>query len=301
MSAGDTAFARSKVRLMDVRRSPLAGSWYPAEAATLRDLVDGLLEGAAPQDIERSHNAFVVPHAGYQFSGLVAAAAYRLVADLQPKRVVVLAPCHRMSFRGLAVPTFGGFRTPLGTVWVDDVARSLASSELVRMSSSPFEGEHSFEIQLPFLQCTAADAKVVPILFGSLGPQHDSAIEHLLSRLADERTLFLISSDFTHYGRRFDYEPFPATSAEDVRTRLEELDTAAIEPILLGDAEGFRAFLARTSDTVCGRLPLAAFLATLGRGVRGRLLAYRTSLDVTGDFEHSVSYASIALGAVASG
>jgi hypothetical protein len=104
-----------------------------------------------------------------------------------------------------------------------------------------------------------------------------------------------MSSDFTHYGRRFDYEPFPATSADEVRARLEQLDSAAIEPILSGDAEAFRSFLARTGDTVCGRVPLAAFLATLGRGARGCLLAYGTSLDVTGDFEHSVSYASIGL------
>ena len=285
---------------MDVRRSPLAGSWYPADAPTLRNLVDRLLEESAPQGMEGTCTAFVVPHAGYQYSGSVAAAAYRLAAERRPRRVVVLAPCHRMSFRGLAIPDATGFRTPLGVVWVDDVAPSLASSDLVRMSSSPFEGEHSFEIQLPFMQRAVPDATVVPILFGSLGPQDDSTVEPLLSRLAGEDTLFLISSDFTHYGRRFDYEPFPATCAEDVRARLEELDTAAIQPILSGDAEAFRALLARTGDTVCGRVPIAAFLATLGCGAHGRLLAYRTSLDVTGDFEHSVSYASIALEAAAS-
>jgi AmmeMemoRadiSam system protein B len=200
-----------------------------------------------------------------------------------------------MSFQGLAVPSVAGFQTPLGTVWVDEVVQTIAPSDLVRVSSSPFEAEHSFEIQLPFLQRTAPDAKVVPILFGSPGPQHDSAVGPLLSRLASEDNLFLISSDFTHYGRRFDYEPFPATSAEKVSVRLKALDTAAIEPILSGDAEAFRSFLVRTGDTVCGRVPLAAFLATLGRGARGRLLAYRTSLDVTGDYEHCVSYASIGL------
>jgi hypothetical protein len=279
---------------MEVRRSPLAGSWYPADAGTLRNLVDRLL-ASTPQGIEASYGAFVVPHAAYQYSGSVAAAAYRRVAELRPRRVVVLAPCHRMSFHGLAVPSVGGFQTPLGTVWVDEAVPALASSDLVRISSSPFEDEHSFEIQLPFLQRTAPDAKVVPILFGSLRPQEDVAVEALLSRLATHDSVFLVSSDFTHYGRRFDYEPFPATSADEVRARLEQLDSAAIEPILSGDAEAFRSFLARTGDTVCGRVPLAAFLATLGRGARGCLLAYGTSLDVTGDFEHSVSYASIGL------
>jgi len=285
---------------MDVRRSHLAGSWYPADAATLRGLVEGLLRESRPQDSEPAPIAFVVPHAGYQYSGSVAAAAYRLVAVLRPRRVVVLAPSHRMSFAGLAIPKAAGFQTPLGIVWLDEVVPSLASSDLVRVSPSPFEGEHSFEIQLPFLQCTVPDATVVPILFGSLGAADDVAVESLLSRLADDDTLFLISSDFTHYGWRFDYEPFPATSAEEVRAQLEELDTAAIAPILSGDAAAFRSFLARTGDTVCGRIPLAAFLATLGHGGHGRLLAYRTSLDVTGDFEHSVSYAALALHAATS-
>lgn len=284
---------------MNVRRSPLAGSWYPADAGTLRNLVERLLGESQAQDAEPAPIAFVVPHAGYQYSGSVAAAAYRLVALLRPRRVVVLAPSHRMSFRGLAIPDATGFETPLGIVRVDEAAPSLASSDLVRVTSSPFEGEHSFEIQLPFLQCTAPDATAVPLLFGALGSTDDPAVESLLSRLASDDTLFLISSDFTHYGWRFDYEPFPATSAEDVRARLEELDTAAIAPILSGDAEAFRSFLGRTGATVCGRIPLAAFLATLGCGGHGRLLAYRTSLDVTGDFEHSVSYASLALHAAA--
>jgi hypothetical protein len=280
---------------MELRRSPLAGTWYPADAVTLRSLVDRLLAESEPRSIEAAFAAFVVPHAAYQYSGSVAAAAYRLIAELRPRRVVVLAPCHRMSFAGLAVPETRGFQTPLGIVWVDEAVSELASSDLVRVASSPFEGEHSFEIQLPFLQRATPDAKVVPILFGALGPQDDAAVKALLSRLVAEASVFLISSDFTHYGRRFGYEPFAATSAEDVRARLEELDGAAIEPILAGDAEAFRSFLARTGDTVCGRLPLAAFLATLGRGARGHLLAYGTSLDLTGDFEHSVSYASIAL------
>lgn len=281
---------------MNVRRSPLAGSWYPADATKLQDLVDRLLAESVPHPADPRYTALVVPHAGYRYSGSVAAAAYRLVAERRTSRVVVLAPCHRMSFQGLAVAGVAGFETPLGIVWVDEVVASLASSPLVRIDSGPFEGEHSFEIQLPFLQRAAPVAKVVPILCGSVGPRDDSAIGSLLSRLVGDDTLFLISSDFTHYGARFDYEPFPATSAPEVKARLEELDMAAIEPILSGDVEAFRSFLTRTGDTVCGRLPLAAFLATLGRRARGRLLAYRTSLDETGDYEHCVSYASIALG-----
>lgn len=285
---------------MDVRRSPLAGSWYPADAATLRDLVDRFLAESTRQPVETACTAFVVPHAGYEYSGAVAGAAYRLVAEQCPKRVVVLAPCHRMSFRGVAVPKVVGFQTPLGTVWVDDDLQALASSTLVRVDSRPFEAEHSFEIQLPFLQRTAPNAKVVPILFGLLDARDDPSVESLLSSLTGEGTLFLISSDFTHYGWRFGYQPFPATSAEEVRSRLKELDLAAIAPVLSGDAPGFRSFLARTGDTVCGHVPLAAFLATVGRDLQGRLLAYRTSLDVTGDFEHCVSYASIALDSAAS-
>jgi len=285
---------------MNVRESPLAGSWYPADATTLRDMIDRLVADSPAHPFDPSCNAFVVPHAGYPYSGAVAAAAYRLVEERSPRRVVVLAPCHRMSFRGLAVPQAAGFRTPLGTVWLDEAVPDLASSTLVRVDSSPYEAEHSFEIQLPFLQRTAPEAKVVPILFGAIEPRDDPAVEAILSPLAGERTIFLISTDFTHYGWRFGYEPFPATGADEVRARLEELDSAAFAPVLSGDAEEFRSFLDRTGDTVCGRVPLGAYLATLGRGAHGRLLAYQTSLDVTGDFEHCVSYAAIALGHTAS-
>lgn len=277
-----------------VRRSSLAGSWYPADPVELRSLVDRLLT-EAPEQMEPAATAFIVPHAGYRYSGSVAAAAYRLVQERRPRRVVVLAPCHRVSFHGLAVPDLAGFETPLGIVRVDEVTMRLAAAEIVGLSTSPFEGEHSFEIQLPFLQRTAPDARVVPILFGSLRRRDDAKVGPVLSQLADRETLFLISSDLTHYGWRFGYEPFPATSAEQVSARLGELDTAAIETILSGDAEAFRSFLDRTGDTICGRVPVAAFLATLGHGAHGRLLEYRTSLDVTGDYEHSVSYASIAL------
>lgn len=279
---------------MRTKQSTLAGTWYPGRADELRRTVDGFLaetssEGAA------SPLGLIVPHAGYQYSGLVAGAAYRRLRNVACTRVVLLAPSHRMSYRGVVVPDVDAFETPLGQVRLDGVVPDLPRDQpLVRIDLAPFQGEHSLEIQLPFVQRVLPSATVVPLLFGDLESQDHPALRPTIDRLADDRTVFVISSDFTHYGWRFGYEPFPADDAATVRDRLGELDRGAIDPILRGDALAFRRYLDGTGATVCGQIPIMAFLTWVDRRHRGELLAYRTSLDVTGDYEHSVSYAAIA-------
>jgi hypothetical protein len=276
---------------MKLKRSTLAGTWYPGGATELAGLVDRLLAAGDAKPLGELL-ALIVPHAGYQYSGAVAASAYRQLRERPCGRIAILAPSHRRAFRGVAVLEADAFETPLGRVAIDPVPE--LRSALLRGDSTPFEGEHSLEIQLPFLQRAVPGATVVPLLFGGLRPEDHEPVGEALGRLRDGGTLFLVSSDFTHYGRSFDYLPFPPAGAEAVRRRLRELDMAAIRAVLGGEAAAFRRHLEETGDTVCGRVPITAFLEWAGPAHPGELLDYRTSLDVTGDYEHTVSYAAIA-------
>lgn len=277
---------------MGIKRSTLAGSWYPEEPAALRRLIDDLLAGAAVAP-EGPWAGAVVPHAGYRYSGAVAAAAYRQLQGGAARRAVILAPSHAGDYRGLAVLDAEAFATPLGLVEIDRHALDLADHPLVRVDPAPFRGEHSLEIQLPFLQRVLPEARVVPLLAGRLEGNDYASVSVLLDRLADAETIFLVSSDFTHFGWRFGYVPFEPADASEARRLLRELDMGAIEPTLRCDPTAFQEYLARTGDTVCGQVPITAFLVWARARLSGTLLHYSTSLDVTGEYEHCVSYAAI--------
>jgi hypothetical protein len=277
---------------MRVKVCTLAGTWYPAAAAELRRTVDRLL-AEAPEPAAAGVAGAIVPHAGYRYSGTVAAAAYRYLRRDPRRRAVVLAPSHRHDYRGIAVPDADAFETPLGIVPIEPLARSRGRG-LVRVDTGPFHDEHSLEIQLPFLQCSMPGATVVPLLCGSLTAADYREAAELLEDLAGDDTVFLVSSDFTHFGARFGYEPFRPRNAEHARDLLRELDMGAIDPALRGDAAAFRDYIERTGATVCGRVPIMVFLSWAGPRLRGRILSYATSLDVTGDYDHCVSYAALA-------
>jgi AmmeMemoRadiSam system protein B len=277
---------------MRVQRNTLAGTWYPADAETLGRTIDTLLDQAADAEIHCPHAA-VVPHAAYQYSGAVAAAAYRQWRGAPYTRAVILAPSHRVPFRGAATTDAAAFETPLGRVDVDPATRELTRFPLVQCNPQPFHGEHSLEIQLPLLQRVLPRARVVPLLLGDFTAADCRSVRPVLDRLAGPQTLFIASSDFTHYGWRFGFEPFPARDAASVSRQLAALDQGAIAPVLAGDATGFQDYVAATGATICGRMPIAVLLTWLGPHPRGALLAYQTSLDLTGDYEHSVSYAAI--------
>jgi MEMO1 family protein len=278
-----------------IKRSQLAGRWYAAAAAELRVQVDALLEQPAPLSPTGVLAGLVVPHAGYIYSGRAAGAGYICLRNGAYRRAVILAPSHFVGFRGVAVLDADAFETPLGVVPVDRSGLGLLIGRpLVRVDAAPFDGEHALEIQLPLLQRVLPAVSVVPALVGDLTMEDQGVVAEVFRRLVDDTTLFIISSDFVHYGGRFGYLPFPADGAERVRAGLKELDMAAIDQVCAGDAAAFGRYVAETGATICGRLPIAVFLRMHARRSAGHLLRYYTSLDVTGDYEHSVSYASIA-------
>jgi hypothetical protein len=279
-----------------VRPAAVAGSWYPRDATELARYLDGQLDAAAiePTPVDGRVRALIAPHAGYAFSGAVAARAYRLVRRQRYDRVVLLGPSHHADFRGLAVYDVDAFETPLGRIPLDrDAARLLPDSPLVQGVPAGQDREHSLEMQLPFLQRALAPGwRLLPLLVGRVEEGDYPALADALRPLLDDRTLVVASSDFTHYGPRFRYLPFPPEA--DAAASLRQLDMGAYERIEARDPAGFLAYQGETGITVCGYRPIALLLHVLPQGTRAGLVAYDTSGAQQGDYRHSVSYLAIA-------
>jgi AmmeMemoRadiSam system protein B len=277
-----------------VKRTQLAGTWYAADGPGLQHQLDHLFRAAAAVP-SAPLLGLIVPHAGYAYSGRAAAAGYGRLKAEEYRRIVILAPSHFVAFRGVAVIEVDAFETPLGLVHVDlHGVEQLLSHPLYRSNPEPFNGEHALEIQLPFLQRVAPGVCVVPALIGDLDASDLAAAATALRQLDDGTTLFVVSSDFVHYGWRFGYTPFLPDGPEAVRMGLRTLDMGAIDRICAGQTSAFQQYVTETGATICGRVPIALFLSLCAQRSPGEILMYYTSLDVTGDYEHCVSYASIA-------
>ena len=269
----------------DVLLPAVAGSWYPADPAELRDLVDDLL-ARAPSPPAEAPCALIAPHAGFVYSGAVAAAAFACLKEHRFARVVLVGPSHHAAFPGGVVPEAVAWRTPLGDLRLD------LEVELPRRTS-PFLEEHCLEAELPFLQRLLPHGfRAVPILVGPLSRGADlAAVAEAVEALLDGETLLVVSSDFTHYGRAFGFTPFH----DHLPARIAELDQGALRCIETGDAASFAAYVEQTGATICGRDAIGVLLRleAVRRSPVRRTLAYATSGQMTGSFAHSVSYAAV--------
>ena len=281
-----------------VRPPALAGSWYPGSPALLLATARNLMRqaSAAPMPYGRPV-ALAVPHAGWVYSGTVAAAAFRILTPGSFTRVVVMAPSHRAAFTGYALEDAAAYRTPLGEIPLAHAAlRDLEAPGLSRVVPGATGPEHAVEIELPFLQAALGSFTLVPILAGRVDAAAEKAFAEKLARLDDGKTLFVFSSDFTHYGPRFDYMPFGPTSG--ARARLRELDDSAIGLLRRLDAEGWRSFVREKQSTICGEAGLVTMLELLRRiapGAKATLLAHWASGEMPGvRDDSSVDYASLA-------
>jgi hypothetical protein len=279
LSAGEEAGGR-------VRASILAGSWYPANPDRLAQTIQGYLAHAKGDQASGDLKALIVPHAGYTYSGQVAAYAYRLLQDRLFRKVIMVGPSHRVSFEGVSVNLQEGYETPLGTVPVDRglAQRLITSRGQIRWVPEAHAQEHSLEIQLPFLQCLLPDFQIVPIL---MGQQDFSTCSMLAETLAGQikhanDILVLASSDLSHF------------HAYD---RARELDMAFVEQVRRFDPLGLSQALAAGRAEACGGGPsITVLLASRTLGAdRAMILKYANSGDVTGDHRRVVGYMSAAL------
>jgi AmmeMemoRadiSam system protein B len=257
---------------MTVRTAAAAGRFYPAEAEPLRGLVLGFLAGTPgpPADGERPR-ALIVPHAGYPFSGPIAASAYAWLVPWSRgiDRVILLGTCHTPGVRGLAVTQAEGFETPLGLVPVDrDGVEACRRHRRVQVDERAQARDHALEVQLPFLQVILEEFAIVPLLVGQVDGLE---VADLLEDLAeDDRTLIVVSSDLSHY------------HPHDEAARLDRAAADAIEA-LDADRLGPRS--------ACGRNAIAGLLELARRRrLCVRCLDLRSSGDTAGPRERVVGY-----------
>lgn len=274
-----------------VLKSQFAGAWYDSDPVSLSKRIDSDLRTADVPPSDKVY-ALILPHAGYDFSGNVAAQGVSIVRERRFKRVIILAPSHRLPLsQRIAMPDADAVETPLGLLRIDcDTLQKLEQSPLFDYLPEAFDGEHSIEIQLPVLQRVLGDFLLIPLVVGRFDASGASAVARDLQAVADQDTLVVVSSDFTHYGSAFGFHPFGEPVAENIR----RLDDGAFAEIAQRDSGGLLDYCRRTGATICGRDPIAILLAMLPEDAQARRIAYTTSGHLTGDFSHCVSYMAVA-------
>jgi AmmeMemoRadiSam system protein B len=253
-----------------IRHPAVAGTFYPASGKELHDMLETLLAVTA-RDGQMLPKALIVPHAGYIYSGPVAATGY---ARLRPvagsvQRVIVMGPSHRVAFHGLAVPEDSIFRTPLGDIPLDtETIQALLTLPQVHQDNEAHRLEHSLEVHLPFLQEMLESFVLVPIVVGDATP---AEVCDVISMLWDgPETLLIVSSDLSHY---HDYE---------TATRLDRATSDAIETL---------AFEKIGYEHACGRNPVSGLLLYARQhGLSVETLDLRNSGDTAGPRDQVVGY-----------
>ncbi len=259
---------------MQLTRPPaVAGTFYPADKHQLQSMIQSHLDQATTSG--ELPKAIIAPHAGYIYSGPIAASIYARLQQGRGKisRVVLLGPSHRVGFRGCALSSAVLFATPLGQIPVDqDTAAALADLPFVSKMDRAHDQEHSLEVHLPFLQEVLGAFSLIPIVVGDASPQEVAVI---LDRLwGGDETLIVISSDLSHY---HDY----ATAR-----RMDKATSEAIVAMRPDDI-GF--------DDACGRLPVSGLLlAAKKRGMKAETIDLRNSGDTAGPKDRVVGYGAYA-------
>lgn len=259
-----------------VRPPAVAGLFYPDDAGELRETVSEYLrQHAAATAAAQSPKALIVPHAGYIYSGGVAAAAYATVASLRRavRRIVLIGPSHRVYLRGMAVPTATSFATPLGRIEIDHELKSLLLQRgNVVEADAPHAQEHCLEVQLPFLQMMFDEFTLLPVVLGAIAPEHVAAA--LAQVWGDATTLVLVSSDLSHY---HGYE------------EARQIDAATSAAILRREAR-------LAGEQACGAVGINGLLYLAGqRQLAVGEIARCNSGDTAGDRSRVVGYGAFAV------
>ena len=256
---GNNMFEENPVE-KQVLRSRLAGTWYTADQQELKKEISSYLAKAGEKSVSGIH-ALILPHAGYMYSGQVAAYGIKQLTGEKYSRVVVLGPTHRFYLENqVSVPEVTHYATPLGEIALDRkcIAKLKKSSCFVTKAETHIN-EHSVQIQLPLLQAVLGDFLLVPVVVGQLDYSTAKEIANVLLSAIDTDTLVVVSSDFCHYGSNFNYLPFTTNIEENIR----KLDREAFNLISHRDVNGFYDYLDRTEATICGRYAISVLLSML--------------------------------------
>lgn len=259
-----------------IRQPAVAGAFYHGHKQTLANDVNTLLEDAQSNygDSSITPKAIIVPHAGYIYSGPVAASAYARLAAVRGviKRVVLLGPVHRVAVQGLALPGVTAFATPLGEIQIDlDAVAEIEDMPQVVVSTAAHAPEHSLEVQLPFLQAVLGDFKLLPLAVGNATA---TEVAEVLDTLwGGPETLIVISSDLSHFHPYQTAQTIDAQTAQDILNLQNTL----------------------SHEQACGGTPVnGLLLAARHHQLQPHLLDLRNSGDTAGDKDRVVGYASFA-------
>lgn len=257
-----------------IRSAAVAGLFYPADPAQLHNEIRSMLSAAEQKS--PAPKALIVPHAGYIYSGPIAASAFAQLESIKAtvKRVILLGPCHRVPLNGIATSGADYFETPLGNIKLDREAISqIASLPQVEEFDLTHQQEHSLEVQLPFLQEVLGSFSLVPLVVGDANAEE---VSQVLEKLwGGDETLIVISSDLSHY---HDYNTARAMDSETCLA-IENMDPSAIH-----------------YDHACGRNPvIGLLLAAKKHGLHVTTLDLRNSGDTAGDKNSVVGYGAWAL------
>ena len=261
---------------MEIRQPAVAGTFYEDDPALLQVDLDSMLENAIKPELDPNLlKALIVPHAGYIYSGPVAATAYKLLQARRTQigRIILLGPSHRVPLQGIAMPKSRLFRTPLGDIPLDVPAlESIKNLPSVAVREDAHTWEHSLEVQLPFLQTVLNDFVLVPLVVGSTDAE---TVATVLNKLwGDEGTIVVISTDLSHF---LPYET--ACSTDSNTTKLIE----QLNPSLIG-------------EQACGCHPLNGLLKLAReKGLKLSTLDLRNSGDTAGSHDQVVGYGSYAI------
>lgn len=283
------------------RRATHAGSWYSSSGEALGEQMRGWLSAAGSScvPVTRPPRAVISPHAGFSYSGKTAAYAFHhLNPSPQLKRVFILGPSHAWYLPTCALPVAGSYETPLYNLEVDvDVVEALrATGKFETFELRRDEREHSIEMMMPFVahKLQGHAVKIVPILVGSTSVDNERVFGEMLAPYIDSpENFFVISSDFCHWGSRFDYRPTAAgEAAHETITRLDHEGMDLIERL---DTDAFASYLGRTHNTICGRHPIAVLMHALRASASDwdlKFIKYDQSSKAVSRNDSSVSYAS---------
>jgi len=270
-----------------MRKEAFAGQFYPSDKEELQQMVSAFLVSEKKENV----HSIIVPHAGYAFSGKLAGMTYSLVP--QKKNFIILGVNHT----GLGAKicfSMEDWKTPLGTIktnkdLAEKILHKLKHADLeTEINEITHKQEHSIEVQLPFLQLSQTRFEIVPIMFSGLDYDECKKIAEVLKDFVNDKVMIIVSSDFTHHGKTYGFEPF----TNDIKNNMAKLDGDMILHILKNDSKSF--FHLANKSTVCGLYGITVLteISKLKKW-KPRLIEYHTSGDMTNKWDMVVGYAGL--------